>query len=359
MKKIIFLGILLALAIIAYIGYTRFLAPATAFDSKEKFLYIPTKGANKNNVLDSLNANNIVNNVKNFDWLAEKLKYWTSIKPGKYKIEKDMSLMEMVKLLRSGKQTPSRLVFNKLRLRQDFARVIARAIESDSAAVMAFLSNPDSLKTFDLTEENWSAYVIPDTYEVYWTWGIGRTLDKLLDDRENWWNKKDRKALAEKKGLTPEKVHIIASIVEEETNNADDKPLVASVYLNRIKRGMPLQADPTVRFAMKDFKSNRVLYSHLRTPSPYNTYMNAGLPPGPICTPTQATLDAVLNAPDTEYIFFVAKADLKGGSTFTSTLAEHNRAAKVYQDSLTAWQKRKAARQKAAKDSLDRLQKNG
>jgi UPF0755 protein len=196
------------------------------------------------------------------------------------------------------------------------------------------------------------AYIIPDTYEVIWTWSPERVLQKLKEDRERWWNKNDRKALAAKIGLSQEDVHTLASIVEEETNKKDDKPKVASVYLNRLKMGMPLQADPTIRFALKNFTMNRVLFVHLRTPSPYNTYLNKGLPPGPICAASPSSLDAVLNAPKTDYIFFVADADLMGGSTFTTNLADHNKAAKVYQDSLSAWLKRKAIREKAKKDSI-------
>jgi UPF0755 protein len=358
MKKILLSGLMLAIVATAFVGYSRYIAPATAFSEKEKFVYIPTKNATRQYILDELSTESIVKNINHLDWLASKMKYWENIRPGRYKIEHGMGIREIVTLLRSGNQTSTKLVINKLRLPQDFAKVMARALESDSAEVMKLLANPDSLKSYGITAENWPAYVIPDTYEVYWTWTPGRTLKKLLADRERWWSKNNRNERAHEMGLTPQEIHIIASIVEEETNKAEDKPKVASVYLNRIKLGMPLQADPTVRFAMKDFKSNRVLYTHLRTPSPYNTYLNKGLPPGPICTASPSSLDAVLNAPETDYIFFVADADLRGGSTFTSTLSEHNKAARIYQDSLSAWLKRKAVRQKAEKDSLEKIRKD-
>nr|MCU0395674.1 endolytic transglycosylase MltG [Chitinophagaceae bacterium] len=171
----------------------------------------------------------------------------------------------------------------------------------------------------------------------------GTVLRKLKAESDKWWSRQERRNKAEAKGFSPEQIYAIASIVEEETNRAKDKPLVASVYINRLRRGMPLQADPTVRFARKDFESNRVTYEHLRTPSPYNTYLNKGLPPGPICIPSLSTIDSVLNAPNTEYLYFVAKPDFSGYSVFTTNFRDHSVAAKAYQESLNAWLQRKAA----------------
>jgi UPF0755 protein len=176
-------------------------------------------------------------------------------------------------------------------------------------------------------------------------------MERLYEEQQKWWNRGGRLQKAEARGLSANQVYILSSIVEEETNIPADKPLVASVYLNRLQKRMPLQADPTIRFALKDFAMNRVMYTHLAVSSPYNTYRNAGLPPGPICTPSPATIDSVLAAPTTNYLFFVANADLRGGSTFTTNLADHNKAARLYQDSLEAWLERKAARQKAVSDT--------
>jgi UPF0755 protein len=265
-----------------------------------------------------------------------------------------MSVREIVFLLRSGNQEPVRLVINKLRVPTDLAKVLDRGLEADSASILRFITNNDSLKALGLTDVNLYANIIPDTHEVLWTWPLERVLNKLVEERNKWWQKNEREAKAAALGLTPDELHTLASIVEEETNKNDEKPLVASVYLNRIKKGMPLQADPTVRFALKDFKTNRVYYNQLRTPSPYNTYINKGLPPGPICTPSKKTLEAVLNTPETDYIFFVANADLMGGHTFTTNLTDHSRAARVYQDSLSAWLKRKAIKEKAKHDSNEK-----
>ena len=346
-KAFIFILILGALA--AAVAYFRYLGPATGFAEKEKFLLIYSDNPTQSAILASLKNENLLKNTQAFSEMAGWLGYWDKIKPGRYRIEKGSSVFSVVRLLRSGLQTPSKLVINKLRLPEDLAKVMSRAIEADSASITAFLSNKDSLASCGLTPENWPANLIPNTYEVYWTSTPSKIIKKLKEEHEKWWSKNDRKAKAAAKNLTPEQVHIMASIVEEESNSKEDRPKIASVYLNRIKQGMPLQADPTIRFALKDFKMNRILYTHLRTPSPYNTYINRGLPPGPICTPLPSTLENVLDAPETDYIFFVADADLRGGSTFTTNLADHNRAAKLYQDSLTAWLKRKSAKEKAGK----------
>lgn len=357
MKKILSIIALLVLGLV--IGaYFLFFTSTTRFAGKEKYFYIKTNDANRAAVLKTLAKDSTVKYVALFDWFAGKLKYWEQVKPGRYKITSGMSLSQVALLLRGGRQAPTRLVINKLRLKEDFAKLLDKNIEADSAGIMSLLTNPDSLKQYGLNEANVLAHIIPDTYELLWTWAPERTLKKLLADREKWWDKNERRAKAKALGLSPDEVHTLASIVEEETNYKKDKPIVASVYMNRLKLGMPLQADPTIRYALKNFTMNRVYYGHLRTPSPYNTYINRGLPPGPICTPSPATLDAVLDAPKTDYIFFVANADLRGGSTFTTNLDDHNKAKKLYTDSLTAWQARKAIREKAKLDSLEKAKQN-
>jgi UPF0755 protein len=352
MKKKFVLVVFILGLVGCYVIYKKFFASTTQFTSKYKIIYIPSNSADEKTLLKLLDKDSIIKSNSDFNWLAEKMNYLQNIRPGRYKILANTNTINLVRQLRSGNQFGANLVINKLRLPEDLAKVMSRAIETDSATIAQLLTNKDSLAKFGLTSENLMAYIIPNTYEVFWTWTPERVLEKLMKDRERWWDADERKEKAEKSGLSLDEVHTIASIVEEETNKKADRPLVASVYLNRIKLGMPLQADPTVRFAMKDFVSNRVLYTHLRTPSPYNTYLNRGLPPGPICTPSQAALEAVLNAPKTDYIFFVANANLEGGSTFTTNFADHSRAARVYQDSLSAWLKRKAVKEKALKDSI-------
>lgn len=332
-------GILL----VAGIGYYKFLSPKTQFSGERKFLYIRTNHATKQAVLDSLVADSMVSNINDFVWLGDRMQYWENIKPGKYLVKKGESIYSIVKKLRTGNHTPVNLVINKLRVREDLARLIGKNFEADSASVKEWLDSSDVSHFYE---------IIPNTYSFPWTYPVPRIMKKLNEEYDIWWAKNDRLQKADSAGFSPREIYIIASIVEEETNIPGDKLKIASVYFNRIKKKMPLQADPTIRYALKNFTMNRILYADLAVPSPYNTYRNPGLPPGPICTPSPATIDSVLNAPTTDYLFFVANADLKGGSTFTSTLQEHSRAAREYQDSLTAWLKRKAAREKATSDSI-------
>ena len=172
---------------------------------------------------------------------------------------------------------------------------------------------------------------------VFCVWVLGFTkkiLSRLKDEQQKFWNKNDRAQKAASLNLTQNQVYTLASIVEEETNKNDEKGNVASVYMNRLNKGMPLAADPTIKFALKDFALKRIYYGQLAMPSPYNTYRNKGLPPGPICTPSALTLDAVLNAPRTDYLFFVARSDFSGYHQFTSNFAEHDKYAKLYQQAL-------------------------
>ncbi len=244
-------------------------------------------------------------------------------------------------MLRNNQQSSVNLIINKLRTREDLAKLIGKNFEVDSADVAKFLNDKDSLAKFGVNEATFMTLVIPNTYSLLWTTSTNKIIKRLKTESEKFWEKKSRKQLAEKLGLSTEGVYTIASIVEEETNKNDEKGNVASVYLNRLKRGMPLGADPTIKFALQDFSIKRILYGHLQVQSPYNTYKNAGLPPGPICTPSPKTIDAVLNAPKTDYIFFVAKSDFSGYHTFTTNFADHIKYAKEYQKKLDEYLARK------------------
>jgi UPF0755 protein len=244
-------------------------------------------------------------------------------------------------MLRSGNQAPVNPVINKLRLKQDLAQKIATNFECDSASVIQVLNDPETFKKFNVNDNTLMTIVIPNTYSLLWNSAPEKIIDKLYSEKEKFWNE-ERLAKAKALKFTPEQVYSMASIVEEETNKEEDKGLIASVYMNRMNTGMKLQADPTVKFAMKDFGLKRILLKHLTYDSPFNTYQNAGLPPGPICTPSVKTIDAVLNAPQTTYIYFVAKPDFKGYSNFASTYAEHMVFAKAYQHALDSLIRAKA-----------------
>ena len=211
----------------------------------------------------------------------------------------------------------------------------------DSATMYEFLTNADSLAAAGFSTDTWMIAIIPNTYELSWTATAGTIYSRLCSEQKKFWSKNNRLEKATALGFTSAQIYTIGSIVEEETNKNDEKGNVASVYMNRVNSNMPLGADPTIKFALKDFSLKRILYKHLSVESPYNTYKNIGLPPGPICTPQIVTIDAVLNAPKTDYIFFVAKSDFSGYHHFSVTFAEHSQYAKEYQDSLNAFLLRK------------------
>lgn len=327
MKK--FLKILLAvLLLLAGIAAWIFLSPATGFTTQREYLYIGTVAATKEAVLDSLEKNKIVTNTTAFNFLADRLNYWQNIRPGKYEIKKGSSLLTIVRLLRNGQQSPVDLVITKLRTKEDFARFTGARFEFDSAAMIAFLNNADSMKGFGVDTAGVFCNVLPDTYRYFWNTTPGSVYRKLHNESQKFWTE-ERKQKARVLGLSSCEVYTLASIIEEETTNHNEKDTVASVYLNRLKKGMPLQADPTLKFAVRNFALKRIAGDILNVSSPYNTYDNKGLPPGPICTPSKITLEAVLNPASTPYFYFVANRKLNG-HLFSETFEEHVKKANVY-----------------------------
>ena len=336
MKKLLLVLLIIVLiggAIVAWI----FLGAATGFSGKKEILYISSKAATKEAVLDSIRKNKLVSNVTAFEWLAARMNYWSSVKPGKYEFKEGSSLLSIVRTLRNGQQTPVNLTITKLRTKEDLARIIGRRFETDSSIMMDFLNNADSLRDFSIAPELVMTAVLPDTYTYLWTASPKAIFKKMHDAAEKFWTD-ERKAKARSQGLNEQQAYTLASIVEEETNHDPEKGNIASVYMNRVRKGMPLQADPTVKFALRDFGLKRIYEKHLQVESPYNTYRNAGLPPGPICTPSRKTIDAVLNAPQTDYYFFVASPEFNGRHVFTRTYSEHLVEAKKYQSALNARQ---------------------
>lgn len=306
------------------------------------YFYIRT-GSTYAEVKQALVDKKIVNSEFFFSQVSERLHYPKSVKAGRYEIKKGMSLFNLVRMLRSGQQTPVKLVINKLRLKEDLAAKIAANFECDSISVINFLNNPDSIKQYQLDSNTLLTAIIPNTYNVFWNTPPGRIFRKLFNEQEKFWTE-ERKKKAALLNMTPVQVYVMASIVEEETNKEEDKGKIASVYINRIETGMRLEADPTLKFALRNFGLTRILNIHKEVVSPYNTYKNFGLPPGPICTPSAKTIDAVLNAPQSNYIFFVARPGYSGYSDFSATYAEHQVYAKAYQEWIAAEQKAKASK---------------
>lgn len=329
-KRIWLLGSgLLGLALL-YSGW-QCLGP-TVRKPADGFFYIRT-GATYNQVLQSLSNQRIISSTFFFNRLARQLDYPDHVRPGKYEIRDGMSLFKLVRQLNAGRQTPVRLVINKIRTKEELAGKLGRQLEADSLEIIRFLLNNDSLKTFGLDTNTVITTFIPNTYEIYWNGPFAKLMKRMTDQQQKFWEGR-RTAAAQAHGLTPLQVYTIASIIEEETNKKEDKGLIASVYINRLNKGMKLEADPTVKYAMRNFALKRILKGHLQYDSPYNTYQHTGLPPGPICTPGIQTIEAVLESPKTDYIFFVAKPDFSGYSNFASTYPEHLVYAKAYQRAL-------------------------
>jgi UPF0755 protein len=312
-----------------------FFSSDTDFKENKKFFYIKTH-SDLNQVINKLVAEGVIKSPIIFQWAAKIAGYENNIRPGKYQIENGSNIFSIIKKLRRGNQTAVNLVINKLRTREDFAKKIGDNFECDSANVMAILNNEDSLRKFELDSNTAMTAIIPNTYQILWNTSASVIFKKLYNEKEIFWNEQRRKK-ALSLNLNPTEAYILASIVEEETNIESDKGKIASVYLNRLKIGMKLAADPTVKFAMKDFSLKRIYFKHLKFTSPFNTYQQVGLPPGPICTPSTKTIDAVLNAPSTSYLFFVAKPDLNGFSNFSTKYNEHMHFAKQYQQALDSF----------------------
>lgn len=334
MKKILSLLIAFILVVALVLAYKLF-GPATNFSDSKKYLYIHTGHASKDDVMKSLRDSGYFNSTGLFELAAGKLSVWQHLRPGKYEIAKGSSLFTLIRKLRNGSQTPVNLVITKIRTKKDFAGLVGRKFESDSSLFFNYITNNDSLKKYDLDTNTVMTAVFPNTYSLLWNSNPSRIFSKLNEQRRKFWTD-ERKQKATALGFTPEQVYALASIIEEETLQDDEKATIASVYINRLKKGMFLGADPTVKFAVGDFSLKRIYLGHINSTasSPYNTYKNKGLPPGPICTPTEKTIDAVLNAEQTDYLFFCAKPNSNGHHAFASNDKEHALNAKAYQQWL-------------------------
>jgi UPF0755 protein len=330
MKRLLIILLIIVVVCVAIAAWIL-IGPATGFSSNEKNLYIRTNAATKKAVTDSLVKNNIITNETAFEFLANRLDYWKNIKPGKYEIKKGTSLLAIVRMLRNGRQTPVKFTINKIRTKEDLAEMAGRKFECDSTAMLNFLNSEDSLRKFDTSPELAITNILPDTYTFFWDTYPSRIYQKFYDASRKFWTD-ERKQKAQALGLSPAQAYILASIIEEETTNDKEKDTISSVYLNRLNSpSRLLQADPTLKYATKDFALKRIAGDILNVQSPYNTYKVPGLPPGPICTPSKKTIDAILNPAKTNYMFFVANTKLNG-HLFSATYEEHLKKAAQYHE---------------------------
>jgi len=338
-RRPIVLIVLLLLAIGGYVGfkyYRNYFAGNTAKAVNDKtYLYVRT-GYTYADVLSELREKDFLKNVDAFDKVAKERGYDDKVRPGRYRIKPGMSNLDIVRMLMGGKQEPVNVTFKSIRVKHDLAGRIGKVLEADSLRLETLLGDEEFWKTnYGLTAENCLVLFLPDTYEMWWNTNAEDFIAKMAMEYKKFWTD-ERKALAKAAGLSQSEVSILASIVEKESNMSDERPTIAGVYINRLNKGIKLQADPTVVYALGDFTIKRVLSADLQVNSPYNTYKYAGLPPGPICLPSKNAIDAVLNYKKHNYIYFCAKEDFSGYHNFAATYTEHLKNAAKFQKALTA-----------------------
>ena len=296
------------------------------------YLYIPT-GSSYKDLLDIIKEQELLKDTASFTWAAEKMNFGKKIKPGKYRLSAGMSNRRLINMLKSGNQEPVKLYFQNIRLKESFVGMVSKKLEADSLSMSKLLDSTEFVQAYGFTPANVYTLFIPNSYEFYWNTDAKTFFTKMFENYEQFWNE-ERLAKAKKLNLSPKEVSILASIVDSEALVDREMPIIAGLYLNRLQRGIKLEADPTVIFANKDFSIRRVLNKHLRKESPYNTYIHTGLPPGPITMPSIAAIDAVLNAKNHDYIYMCAKEDFSGTHNFASNLSEHLTNAKRFQQAL-------------------------
>ena len=316
-------------------------SPITNFSGAQQSFTVDQSIVKKAAVIGYLSENGMIKNSLGLFILSKVLPNWEVVRPGKYQLKKGQTAWQIARMLKNGRVAEVKLVINKLRTKEDFAQLIGNQFSTDSTAVMQFITSNDSLQPFGIDTSTFYAMIIQDTYQFYWDTPFKQILIKLKSYQEKFWDHIDRRNKLQSKHLTDIEAYTLASIVDEETNVVSDKYKIASVYINRLAKDMPLQACPTIKYALKDFTITRIYEKYLLNPSPYNTYRKKGLPPGPICTPLPATIDIILNAPNTNYLYFVAKSDFSGMHHFSPTYEEHNKYAIEYQKALDIYMAKK------------------
>jgi UPF0755 protein len=330
--KFIIIFFAIAFIIVAIRGYQLYQYAFRENVKTDFVLYIP-KDVTYKQVTDSLKLNEALVSMKAFNWVSKKKEYNKSVKTGRYLLKKGMKTNELVNMLKGGLQTPLNVTFNNVRTKEDLAGKVGKYLQTDSVSILQLFADTAQIKKYGFTPETFSSMFIPNTYEFFWTTTATEFADRMKKEYDRFWND-ERKKKAEEIKLTPVEVITLASIVQAETAKNDELKTIAGLYINRLNRGMFLQADPTVKFAVGDFSLKRILNSHLEIDSPYNTYKNLGLPPGPINFPETSAIDAVLNFEKNKYYYMCAKEDFSGYHNFAATLAEHNRNAAKYRAAL-------------------------
>lgn len=336
-RKLSYLAVILFVCAFAFfiLFYKLLFADNVEDNANRKYhVLLVYTGFTYDDVLKSLKNQHIIKNMQTFKLVCSKLKYNEHIKPGRYLIKNDMSNFFLVKKLRGGSQDPVSITFNNVQNKEQLAEKIALQIEASKADLLDEFNNQKFLDSLHLTEANFPTIFLGNTYEFYWNTSAKQFINRMLKEYNKFWTD-NRIEKAKAIGLSPTETIILASIIQKETTKNDEMPIIAGVYLNRLKIGMPLQADPTVLFGLKKLGiSKRVTNADLRINTPYNTYKNKGLPPGPICLPEIKSIEGTLDAEEHKYLYFCAKEDFSGYSNFAETWAEHLENARRYQKAL-------------------------
>jgi len=331
-RLVIWIASILLLLIVAFAGlaYSFIFKPIELTGTE--YIYID-ENKDYEGVIDQLQEKVGLPNEDVFRFLSERMNYHNMVKTGRYLVEDGMNMPDLIRRLRSGNQEPVNLTFNNIRTMENLAGRLSSQLMTDSVSILNVLNDTAVAESYGFNEQTFGAMFIPNTYEVYWDTSIDNLIKRMKREYDSFWNS-SRRAKAEELGLTPVEVTTLASIVEEEATFADEYPIVAGLYINRLNRGMRLEADPTVKFAVGDASLRRILFKHLEVESAYNTYKNDGLPPGPIRIPSTISIDATLSPAQHKYLFMCAKDDLSGRHNFAITHAEHARNARAYQRAL-------------------------
>ena len=315
--------------------YQVFFSANTLVESDQPYLLkIPSNSVYKN-VVDQLYEERVINDAVSFGFVAKILGYQEAVKPGLYQIDPKMSNLQLVRMLRSGQQTPVRVTFNTIRTKEDLAEKISANLEVSKEQFLELLQDSVYIRKYGFEEETIMSLFIPNTYEFWWDTSAEELFERMHKEYQSFWTDA-RKQKAQDLGLSQQEVSTLASIVQAESQKSDERPKIAGVYLNRLRIGMPLQADPTLVFAAGDFSIKRLTAKQMAIDSPYNTYKYPGLPPGPINLPDINSLDAVLNFQKHSYLYFCAKEDFSGYHSFAVGYDEHLNNARRYQRALNA-----------------------
>lgn len=305
---------------------------AANIPGKQGYLYIKT-GATLDNVLEEIKSKDLLKDAGSFSEAAAKMDLAQRLKPGRYRLAKGMNNRTLINMIKAGNQDPIKLKFHNIRKKDDFAGYLAKNFEADSTAFIKVLDSAALVEKYGFTTDNSYTMFIPNTYDMYWNISPIEFFERMQKEYDKFWNA-SRKQKAAALNLTPQQVTILASIVDGEALYDKEMPIIAGLYLNRLNKGILLQADPTVIFANNDFTVKRVTGALLRVESKYNTYKYAGLPPGPIMMPSINAIDAVLNHDKNNYIYMCAKDDFSGYHAFAETKAEHEINANKYRAAL-------------------------